>query len=169
MSSPPSLPRPEPIRFRRLLHEADPRRIGALVAATGVFSKEEIAMAALLAQMTLDKTEVFRWILAESDGELLGYTCYQQVPLTAVSWDLYWIAVAPAAQRAGLAQKLIALTAEACRKKSGLSLYAETSSREPYAKARAFYRKAGFVEAGVFPDFYDVGDAKVVFRLGLRQ
>jgi GNAT superfamily N-acetyltransferase len=161
------MPPAEAMIFRSTLAGPDPARIRALVAATGVFSDEEVRIAGELAETTLDGTEPYCWLLAERDGELLGYTCFDRVPLTTVSFDLYWIAVAPAARGSGLAAELLARTAGLARAAGALAIYAETSSRAPYAPARAFYLKAGFVEAARFPDFYDRGDAKVVYRLAL--
>jgi len=167
MSSPPLSKPPARLRFRHILDAADPDRIRALVEATGVFTAEEVRVAGDLADSTLDGSEPFRWLLAERDGELVGYTCYDRVPLAAISFDLYWIAVAPDQRGTGLAMDLMERTAALVRKKGGHSIYAETSSKEPYAPARGFYLKAGFTEAARFPDFYAVGDAKVVYRLVL--
>ncbi|MHB1110746.1 MAG: GNAT family N-acetyltransferase, partial [Devosia sp.] len=146
---------------------ADPDRIRAVVAATGVFSDEEIGIAGTLAETTLDKSETYRFLFAEQGRELLGYTCFDRIPLSAASFDLYWITVAPEARGTGLALQLLERTAAFIRKKRGIQLFAETSSREPYAAARAFYRKAGFEEAARFEDFYAAGDAKIVFRMKL--
>ena len=61
----------------------------------------------------------------------------------------------------------LARTARFAKSKRGLWLFAETSSREPYERARAFYRNAGFEETARFADFYTLGDAKVIYRLKL--
>lgn len=168
MSSPPSSPPPaERLRFRSIVAEHDPAAIRALVAATGVFSEEEVRIAGELAETTLSGAETYRWLLAERAGALVGYTCFDRVPLTAVSFDLYWIAVAPAERGSGLAAELMRRTADVARRKGGVAIYAETSSRPPYAPARGFYLKAGFVEAGRYADFYDRGDDKLVYRLAL--
>jgi GNAT superfamily N-acetyltransferase len=154
-------------RFRHVLDLSDVAHIRALTATTGVFSAEESRVAAELAETTLDGTETYRWLLAEADGELVGYTCFDRIPLSKVSFDLYWIAVLPDRRGSGLALELMARTARLARSRRGLWIFAETSSREPYAPARAFYRKAGFAEAARFNDFYAPGDDKVIFRLAL--
>ena len=161
------MPKENRLRFRHVLDAADPARIRALIEATGVFSKEEASIAAELAETTLDGTETYRWLIAEADVDLLGYTCFDRIPLSKVSFDLYWIAVSPAARGTGLAAELIQLTAKFIRAKRGTQIFAETSSREPYAPARAFYLKSGFEEAARFGDFYEPGDDKVIFRLKL--
>ncbi len=167
MSSPLSSKLPEKLRWRRIVEAGDPARIRELVKATGVFTAEEIQVAGDLAQTTVDGTETYRWLLAEGDGRLLGYTCYDRVPLASISFDLYWIAVHPDMRGTGLAQQLMTRTAAFIKAKKGLSIYAETSSTEPYARTRAFYLKAGFTEAAVIEDFYKLGDAKVIYRLNV--
>lgn len=160
---------PELTRWRQIAEPADPERIRDLVVATGVFSAEEARVAGELATTTLAGTETYRFMFAEEPGgRLHGFTCFDRIPLSAVSFDLYWIAVAPEARGTGLALELMRRTANFARLKRGLWLFAETSSREPYAPARAFYRKAGFEEVARFEDFYAPGDAKVIFRLSLR-
>jgi len=166
MSSPVSSTPPR-VKFRHVLDAADPPRIRALIEATGVFTAEEARIAAELADTTLDGSETYRWLIADADGELIGYTCFDRIPLSKVSFDLYWIAVSPAARGTGLAIELMERTAKFIRGKRGTQVFAETSSREPYAPARAFYVKAGFEEVARFEDFYDKGDAKITYRLKL--
>jgi len=155
------------IRFRHVLDAADPVRIHDLVAATKVFSAEEVRTAAELAETTLDGTETYRWLIAQREGELVGYTCFDRVPFSKVSFDLYWIAVAPDHRGTGLAAELLARTAKLCKSKRGLWVFAETSSRQAYAAARGFYLKSGFEELARFADFYEPGDDKLVYRLKL--
>jgi len=155
------------IRFRHVLDAADPARIRALVAATKVFSAEEVRTAAALADTTLDGTETYRWLLAEQDDELVGYTCFDRVPFSKVSFDLYWIAVLPSRWGMGLGHELMGRTAKFIKAKRGLSIFAETSSRDTHAKARDFYEKFGFKKVARFDDYYDLGDAKITYRLTL--
>ena len=159
-----SKPPADRIRWRRIVDATDPARIGALVASTGVFSAEEARVAGELATTTLAGTETYRFLFAERGGELVGYTCFDRIPLSSVSFDLYWIAVAPSERGTGLAVTLMERTADFATKKRGLWMFAETSSRAAYAPARAFYLKAGFEEAARFEDFYAEGDDKLIFR-----
>jgi ribosomal protein S18 acetylase RimI-like enzyme len=154
-------------RFRRVLDAGDPARLRKLVQATGVFSTQEARVAGELATTTLDGTETYRWLLAERDGELLGYTCFDRIPLTKASFDLYWIAVLPQSRGSGLATELLTRTTKLIKAGRGAQVFAETSSRPPYNPACAFYRKSGFEEVARFADFYEPGDDKLVFRLKL--
>jgi ribosomal protein S18 acetylase RimI-like enzyme len=155
------------LRFRHVLESGDPGRIRALIEATGVFSAEEAGVAARLAETTLDGSETYRWLLADSGEMLAGYTCFDRIELTEGSFDLYWIAVLPEHGGRGLGLDLMARTAKFIQSKRGTQIFAETSSRAPYARARRFYVKAGFEEVARFEDFYAAGDAKLTFRLKL--
>ena len=155
-------------RWRQIAEPADPQRISALVTATGVFTEEEARVAGELATTTLNGIETYRFLFAERPGGALrGFVCFDRIPLSEVSFDLYWIAVAAEEQGTGLAQELLRRTAAFAKSKRGLWLFAETSSREPYARARAFYLRAGFDEVARFEDFYALGDDKLMFRLKL--
>ena len=132
-----------------------------------MFSKEEARVAAELAETTIDGSETYRWLIAEQDGALIGYTCYDRIPLSKVSFDLYWIAVLPEYRGTGLATELLTRTARFAKSKRGLWMFAETSSRDAYAPARAFYLKSGFEEIARMEDFYEPGDDKLVYRLKL--
>ncbi len=48
------------------------------------------------------------------------------------------------------------------------TLIVETSSLDKYHQAREFYRKHGYHEVARIPEFYGVGDDKVVFWKALN-
>jgi ribosomal protein S18 acetylase RimI-like enzyme len=158
----------ERTRWRQTPEANDPARIKALVDAAGMFSPEEVGIASDLVATTLDGTETYRFLFAEDGkGNLLGYSCFDRIPLSTGAFDLYWLVVDHALRGTGLALDLMRRTAKLVARRGGTQIFAETSSREPYAPARAFYRKAGFEEIARFEDFYDVGDAKIIFRIKL--
>src|SRR5690606_21893939 len=92
-------------RAPRIVYRSRPRpsdvaALRRLVAATGVFYREERAVALELLELRLVQgaKSGYEFLFAERGGELLGYCAFGRVPLTQASYDLYWIAVAPAAQ-----------------------------------------------------------------------
>lgn len=152
--------------FRDQVEPADVEGVRELVRATGYFSDEEVAIAAeLVAEALARGAEAgYEFLFAEDEGgRLLGYSCYGRVPCSTVSWDLYWIAVRPSGQGAGLGRRLLRETERRARAAGGLALYAETSGRAQYASTRAFYERSGYATAGVFADFYAPGDAKYTY------
>ena len=156
--------------FRATPRPDDLDAVRSLVAATGFFSPEEISVAAELVEERLARGAAsgYEFRFADAAGALAGYSCFGLIPLTRASYDLYWVVVAPAAQRGGLGRRLLAATEAAVLRLGGERLYAETSSRPLYDPTRAFYRGCGYREAACFEDFYALGDGKVVFekRLG---
>jgi GNAT superfamily N-acetyltransferase len=159
------------LNLRETVRPSDVRDVRDLVAATGFFSGSEADIAAELVQETLEKgpDSGYRFIMADHDGRLEGYSCYGLIPCTVASWDLYWIAVLPAQQGAGLGRRLLALTEQRIAEAGGQACYAETSGRAQYEPTRAFYLRTGYEAAAVFEDFYGPGDAKYVFvKRGLK-
>jgi ribosomal protein S18 acetylase RimI-like enzyme len=49
----------------------------------------------------------------------------------------------------------------------GRQVLVETASKPSYAATRAFYERIGYREVARVPDFYAVGDDKVVYRMAL--
>ena len=143
----PASSKPPRVKFRHVLDAADPPRIRALVEAPAYFPPTKPASPPNSRETTLVGSETYRWLIAEADGELIGYACFDRIPLSKVAFDLYWIAVLPSQRGTGLAAELMQRTAKFIRGKRGTQVFAETSSREPYAPARGFYAKAG-VRAG---------------------
>ncbi|MDX9976035.1 MAG: GNAT family N-acetyltransferase, partial [FCB group bacterium] len=152
--------------FRESLAADDPRRIRELVAATGFFHADEVAVAEELAteRLRLGEASGYLFLLADdADGHLAGYACYGPTPCTAASYDLYWIAVAPARQKCGLGRELARRVEAAIHARGGTRIYAETSSRPQYASTRAFYLRLGYQLASLLDDFYAPGDGKATY------
>ena len=151
--------------LREHLLPGDDYRIRRLAAATGFFYDDEVQIAGELAEEWLAKGEAsgYRFILAEEAGQLLGYVCFGLIPCTKSSYDLYWIAVRPDRQGQGLGRQLIRGAEERIGLDGGRRVYIETSDRPAFAPTRAFYQACGYQQVGLFADFYDLGDAKVVY------
>jgi len=153
------------IELRFDLQAEDPGRIRHLVEITGFFSEEEVDVAEELAQERLEQAAAsgYHFVMAEQYGRLVGYTCYGQIPCTAGSYDLYWIAVHPDVQGKGLGQRLLQKTERLIRDAGGSRIYVDTSQRLQYASTRAFYENAGYRLDAVLTEFYAPGDNKVIY------
>jgi GNAT superfamily N-acetyltransferase len=154
-----------PVRFRDTPTDGDRRAVRDLAASTGFFSEEETAVAVELVEARLSQglASGYRFIFAERDGVLDGYACFGPIPLTRSSYDLYWIAVRPVMQRAGLGRRLMELAEAAARDLGGTALYVETSTRAQYQPTHAFYRRLGYRLAAELPDFYGPADGQAIF------
>lgn len=158
------------IEFRYEVRPGDGERIRHLVARTGFFNAEEIAVAQELVEERLLRGEAsgYFFVLAEQDGDLAGYACHGPIPCTVASHDLYWIAVNPALQQRGLGRALMSAAQDAIRARGGHQVYVDTSERALYAPTRAFYQRCGYRIAYVLPNFYAPGDGKVIFVKALK-
>ena len=151
--------------WRTALRADDPAKIRALVTATERFSAEEIAIAEELAleRIARGRASGYDFVLATEGDRLLGYACYGKIPGSEVSWDLYWIAVAPEAQGKGIGAEIMRRCEAAIRRSGGLQVYVDTSSSPAYAATRSFYLRQGYRLEAEFADFYRPGDGKVVY------
>jgi ribosomal protein S18 acetylase RimI-like enzyme len=149
----------------RDLRRADRGAIAEILESAGVFRPEEVAVGLELVDETLHPgpSTDYRWWIAERGGAVVGFACYGPVPLTEGTFDLYWIAVAPAARGTSVAERLDRAATEDVRRAGGRWLLAETSSTPAYAAAHRFYEKQGYRLLEWIADFYRPGDDRLTF------
>ncbi len=97
------------------------------------------------------------------DDELIGYACYGPTPGTEGTYDLYWIAVDPAAHGTGIGTILLSEVERRLEGHRARLLVVETSSRSDYAQTRNFYGRRGFAESARVRGFYAPGDDRIIF------
>lgn len=161
---------PPKVRFRSRPTAADVPALRRLVAATGVFYRQERAVAVELLEERLRRgpRSGYSFVFAERGGDLVGYCAWGQVPMTRSSFDLYWIAVAPHAEGQGIGRALVGRVERTLAARGGGHLYIETSSRRAYVRPRRFYRAAGYRQVALLRDFYAPGDHKIMFCKVIR-
>jgi ribosomal protein S18 acetylase RimI-like enzyme len=145
------------------LERAHRAAVEALLRATGFFRADEIAVAleVLDAFFAAPDTDYSAHAALGARGDLAGYVVYGPTPCTVGTWDLYWIAVAPARQRAGIGGMLLDAVEHAVHDHARL-LLVETSGQPLYASTREFYLRRGYSEVARIPDFYADGDDRVI-------
>ena len=155
----------------RELTPADVGRVVALTSATNVFRADELLIAE---EVVHDATHwapkpgeegaerPYYALGAEVDGMLMGWVCWGRTPCTEGTWDLYWLAVDPAAHGKGIGT---ALVDEMERRLMGVArlISVDTSGRPDYGPTRAFYAARGYDAVARVPDFYAPGDDQVIF------
>lgn len=90
------------------------------------------------------------WLVAEQDGQVLGYIGSQTV---FDETDMMNLAVAPAFRRQGIAQALVMALCDALSQNEVRVLTLDV--RASNAPAVALYEKLGFLPAGVRPNYYE--------------
>jgi len=159
------------LTFRDNVRPSDRDHVRRIVAASGFFTAAEIDVAVELVDERFAKGSPsgYEFVFAEQEGRVIGYACYGEIACTVASYDLYWIAVEPGLRRRGLGRQLMQLVESRIAQRGGRKVYAETSSRPLYDATREFYLRCGYRESARFPDFYAVGDAKVVYEKTLTR
>jgi ribosomal protein S18 acetylase RimI-like enzyme len=161
---------PEPLSptegFRAGARPGDVDAVEALTRATGVFSEAEVEVARELVEDNLARgacVSGYHLIFADGIAGLDGYACYGPIPMTANRYELYWIAVHPAAGRSGLGKRLARATEDAVRDLGGTHLFCATSTRPDYWPARAFYQAQGFKQMADVTDYFSDGDGMAIY------
>lgn len=151
--------------LRATLAPGDEARVREIVASTGFFHAEEVAIAVELVEERRSKGDAsgYHFLFLERDGITIGYACFGPIPATQSSYDLYWIAVHSDYQRQGLGLVLMQASEAAIAARGGTRVYVDTSSRPSYAPTRSFYARAGYKLVADLTDFYAPGDGKSIY------
>ncbi|MEL0160757.1 MAG: GNAT family N-acetyltransferase, partial [Deltaproteobacteria bacterium] len=106
----------------------------------------------------------YEFLLLEK-AEILGaFACWGPIPGSEGSYDLYWLAVAPDLQGAGLGTLLFKESIQQIFSQGGRQVFIETSSRSDYSSARQFYQQQGAELIARLSDFYQIDDDKLIFH-----
>ena len=149
----------------RPMEPRDRSRILEIVTATGSFTPVEIATAMEVVDEGLAEPgrDYFLYVVEDEDGWVTGYACHGPTPLTEGTYDLYWIAVDPAAQGGGYGRALLKFAEEDVLWRGGRLLLIETSSQESYGATIRFYERSGYPLVARIKGFYRPGDDKLIF------
>ena len=151
----------------RPLAAADRRRIEEITRAVSVFRDDEIPVALEVFDGAVAGSPDYVALGATVDERLVGWICWGPTPCTLGTYDLYWMAVDPAAQAAGIGTALLR-EMEGRLAGSARLIVVETAGRPDYRPTRAFYEARGYRKAAIIPDFYAPGDDQVVYVKHLR-
>jgi len=146
--------------------DKDGPQIHAISANTTIFNQEEVDCVDELWEEYLargSERSGYYFLVEKEDGRLLGYACYGPRSLTSGTFDLYWIAVDPAARRGGVGRRLLVASEQAVRKLGGRLLVLETSGLPAYEPTRKFYLSTGYTLEATLKDFYNDGNDLVIF------
>ncbi len=150
----------------RKLMAKDRSIIENILIDTAVFSREEIDVALELIDVYLNdkaQKDYDLYCYVDANDETLGYTCYGKTPMTASTFDMYWIAVKPSEHNKGIGKKLLEFVEKQIMELEGSLIVVETSSRDDYKNTRMFYIKSGYKELSRIKSYYKVNDDLVVY------
>ncbi len=156
------------VRIRPLRSDDRPQ-IEQLLRAAANFTAEEVATALEVIDETLaGDPDYLVNVLEGSPRQVAGYECHGPTPLTAGTFDLYWIVVDPRAQARGYGRQLLRGAEEDVARRGGRLLLIETSSQASYDKTIRFYERNGCRLEARIHNFYRPGDDKLVFAKDIQ-
>ena len=132
----------------------------ALVAATAMFSEEEIAYIA----DSFDQSQGSAiWLGAFDQEQMVGVAYSVPAEMTHGTWNVLMLLVHPEQQRKGVGNALMQLMAKMLQQQKQRLLIVETSSTDAFQQARDFYTAIGYSQQGTVEHYYDNDDHKVTF------
>jgi GNAT superfamily N-acetyltransferase len=148
----------------------DRPRITRILRDTPEFKPSEVAVAEELIDSYLDDPSGsgYHILVAEAGSTVEGYVCFGPTPLTETTWDVYWMAVAREKQGQGIGGVLLKSAEKEIMKGQGRLSIIETSSTPAYEKTRNFHLSQGYEIVARIPDFYAVGDDRLILQKRLR-
>ena len=152
-----------------MTHE-DRTTITGILHNTPEFKPSEVTVAEEVIDSYLDDSvgSGYHILVAEVDSAVTGYICYGPTPLTEGTWDIYWEAIARERQGQGIGSALMHSAENEILKNKGRLAIIETSSTPNYEKTRQFHFRHGYEVVCKIPDFYAIGDDKLILQKRLR-
>ena len=138
----------------------------------GLFRPDEIPVALEVFDEAVHagpRAEPYSALGADVDGRLAGWICWGPTPCTLGTYDLYWMAVDPALQGAGIGT---ALVLEMERRLAGPCPADRRGDRRSpglLGHPRGSTRPGAIGRRRPFADFYAPGDDQVVFVKEVRS
>jgi ribosomal protein S18 acetylase RimI-like enzyme len=140
-------------------------RLREILDATAVFRPDEVQVALELFDDAISGD--YEFLGGFDQDDLVAYACFGATPGTDRTFDLYWIAVHPNAQRHGGGSRLLAAVEQQLRDRGVRLLVVETSSRPEYDATRRFYLARDYQEVARMRDYYALGDDRVIYTKAL--
>jgi ribosomal protein S18 acetylase RimI-like enzyme len=147
------------------MRSADKAAVMGILKDTPEFKPAEVGIAEELIDAYLENPVKSGYLIlvAAVESHIAGYVCYGQTPLTAGTWDIYWMAVDRESQGQGIGKRLLAAAEAAIKKSNGRLIVIETSSKPDYFKAQRFYSSRGYELHNRIADFYEPNDDKLTY------
>ncbi len=154
----------------RVMTKEDKPAIMQILRNTPEFKPSEVVIAEEVIDSYLKDPcrSGYHILVAELDSTVTGYICFGPTPLTEGTWDIYWMAVAQDRRKQGIGSVLLDSAEKNIREAEGRLSIIETSSQPSYANTRHFYSRHGYEVIARIPDFYALGDDKVILQKRLR-
>ncbi|MEM7182434.1 MAG: GNAT family N-acetyltransferase [Spirochaetota bacterium] len=152
----------------RKIKEEEQKDLLAIAHKTGIFPEGEVEelLGSTLSGYFSGELEERHHILAIEDEvsrKAVGWSYFAPSFHAEGVWDIWWIGIDSSVQQKGYGSKLLLHIEKMLKEQAVRLIIIETSSMETLAKARKFYPKLGYQQCGIIPNFYAVGDDKVIF------
>ena len=150
------------IRYSR---KKDRPQILSILSQTKFFHQGELQVAQEVLDEALQHGPKghYQSFVAVIDKKIAGWICFGPTPCTIGTFDIYWIAVDPDKQRAGIGKSLMDFGTKLIKMRNGRLIVVETSGKAQYVSTQKFYEKIGYALDCRLKNFYAPGDDKMIY------
>lgn len=147
------------------LTHADKPAVMNILRKTPEFLHHEVVVAEELIDAFLENHDDsgYHILVAKIEGEIAGYVCFGNTPLTEATWDIYWIAVSRENRGKGIGGILMKQAEGNIKNMGGKLIVVETSGKDSYTKTRSFYESINYERVCGIADYYAPDDDLVIF------
>ena len=150
------------------IHHSDRSHLLAVAIDTGLFAANEAELLLgeiidSLASGTLPEGHEAVCCRFERGLPAVGWSYFAPDQHAENVWNIWWIGVDPGNLGTGAGQHLLRHVEGKIASSGGRLVVIETSAADSLARARRFYQAQGYTECGRVPDFYAIGESKVIF------
>ena len=152
--------------MQRQLQSADKGKMLELVNRTQMFELDEVSFIS----DTFDNSSNNALWFGDFDNEqMVGVAYCEPMAMTNATWNVLMLLVDEKYHRRGIGKNLMQLMENTLTLEGQRLIIVETSSKEEFKIARAFYDAIGYSKQGVIHDYYDDNDHKVTFIKKLKS
>lgn len=144
----------------RPVERQDLKELKHIADATGLFPAE--LMDDMIAGY-FDGSKPDIWFTNCLEGKAIAFGFCEPERMTEGTWNLLAIGVDPEHQEKGIGAAMMRYLEDRLADQGERILLVETMGIPAFERARAFYRKNGYVEEARIREFYEAGADKVVF------
>ncbi|MBL0892012.1 MAG: GNAT family N-acetyltransferase [Gemmatimonadaceae bacterium] len=152
----------------------DQPQLLALAVATGLFTRQtanDLLQPALNAAHDATEGSEHRILASRAPdaSRVTGWSYFARDPHAGDVWNVWWFGVHPHDHGTGVAQALLREVEHEIRLQGARVVVIETSDADALARARRFYERSGYHQCGTVPDFYGMGEGKVIYAKTLAR
>lgn len=155
------------LSYRNHITPNDYEAVYELLEQSGFFYEFEINICLHMMEETIENDNEksdYHWLMVESNGSLIGFSCFGKDPMSQNSWEIFWLAIEKKNKDKGIGSILLKEVERIALAGKAEHIWIQTSGRDKYLPTLEFYTSKDYNKSASLTDFYAKGDPKIIFH-----